>query len=79
MEDGKGVSFIMLLLCLWILVGCCLGLNTSDSVTAVYIVTMKQAPVSHYYSEFRVKKEHQIKRSDSERRTRLDKPRYSFS
>ncbi|XP_022845874.1 subtilisin-like protease SBT2.2 [Olea europaea var. sylvestris] len=74
MEDGKGVSFIMLLLCLWILVGCCLGQNTSDSVTAVYIVTMKQAPVSHYYSEFRVKKEHQIKRSDSERRTRLDKP-----
>lgn len=74
MKDGKGVGFMLLLLCLWIVAGCCLGENSSDSVTAVYIVTMKQAPVSHYYSEFRVKKGQHIKRSDSERRTRLDKP-----
>ncbi|KAK6150181.1 hypothetical protein DH2020_017706 [Rehmannia glutinosa] len=52
----------------------CYGLDNADNITAVYIVTLKQAPTSHYYGEFRVNHGHHVKGNGSERKNRLDKP-----
>ncbi|KAJ7969229.1 Subtilisin-like protease [Quillaja saponaria] len=60
----------------------CLGMfvsslcqDDSDEITAVYIVTLRQAPVSHYYDELR-RGVNGIKHGASGRLTRFHKPRY---
>lgn len=77
----KEFSFKLLLLVLFwgVFVGCGLCLENEDSDTAVYIVTLKQAPVSHFYGELRVKghhHHHHSKNQGSGNFSRLDKPRY---
>ncbi|XP_057812179.1 subtilisin-like protease SBT2.3 [Salvia miltiorrhiza] len=76
MEGRRGVGFFGLVLCLAVFVGCSSAQSDSDNVTAVYIVTLKQAPTSHYYDdELRVKQGRHNKRNGSEGMSRLDKPR----
>nr|XP_016444836.1 PREDICTED: subtilisin-like protease SBT2.3 [Nicotiana tabacum] len=74
----KDSSFKLLLVLFWgVFVGCGLCLENEDSDTAVYIVTLKQAPISHFYSELRVKghhHHHHSKNQGSGNFSRLDKP-----
>lgn len=67
------------MLCLGVFLDCSFGQENADNITAVYIVTLKQAPTSHYYGELRVKHGHHIKRNGSEGMNRLDKPRYNLT
>ncbi|XP_042024891.1 subtilisin-like protease SBT2.3 isoform X1 [Salvia splendens] len=72
MEGRWGVGFWGVMLCLAVF-GCAQG--DAYNVTAVYIVTLKQAPASHFYDELRVKKGHHVKGNGSEGMSRFDKPR----
>ncbi|XP_059667370.1 subtilisin-like protease SBT2.2 [Cornus florida] len=55
MESLYGLQ-LMMVICLGMLMGCSWCQDNADAITAVYIVTMKQVPVSHhYYDEFKVK------------------------
>lgn len=72
MEGRWGVGFLGVMLCLGVFVGCCCAQSNADNVTAVYIVTLKQASSPHFYGELRVK------HNESDRMSRLDKPRYDF-
>ncbi|KAL0398181.1 UNVERIFIED_CONTAM: Subtilisin-like protease SBT2.2 [Sesamum radiatum] len=74
MEGRWGVGLIGVMLFLGMLVGCIYAQDNADTTTAVYIVTLKQAPTSHYYGELRVKHGHHIKRNGSQR-SRLDTAR----
>lgn len=78
MEGRWGVGFLGVTLCLAVFMGCSYAQSDADNVTAVYIVTLKQAPASHVYDELRVKGGHHVKRNGSEGMSRLDKPRYNF-
>ena len=79
MEGRWGVGFWGVMLCLAVFVGCSCAQGDADNVTAVYIVTLKQAPASHLYDELRVKKGHHVKGNGSEGMSRFDKPaRYNF-
>ncbi|GFQ04447.1 subtilisin-like protease [Phtheirospermum japonicum] len=62
------------MLCLGIFVGCSDCQGNADNVTGVYIVTLKQAPTSHFYGELRAKQGQLIKRNGSEKKSRFDKP-----
>ncbi|KAH6758882.1 Subtilase family protein [Perilla frutescens var. frutescens] len=75
MESRWGVGFLGVMLCLGVFLGCSYAQGNAENVTAVYIVTLKQAPTSHYYGELRVKQGHHVKRNESERMSRLDRPR----
>lgn len=77
MEGRWGIGLVAVMLCLVIFVGCSHAQDNANNITAVYIVTLKHAPTSHYYGELRVKQGHHIKRNGSERMSRLDKPRYN--
>nr|DAD43675.1 TPA_asm: hypothetical protein HUJ06_001905 [Nelumbo nucifera] len=70
----ESVYFCMhLTVVLWL--GLCMGVFCQeDSVTAVYIVTLKQAPVAHYSSEARFE-EAGLRNEASGRISKLDKPR----
>ncbi|XP_073061215.1 subtilisin-like protease SBT2.2 [Primulina eburnea] len=69
---GSGVMLVMF--CLVIFVSCDYGQNSGDAIPAVYIVTLKHAPTSHYWSELRVNQGPHIKSNGSQRMNRLDKP-----
>ncbi|KAL7089598.1 hypothetical protein ACP275_13G194700 [Erythranthe tilingii] len=71
MECRWGIG---LMVCLGIFVGCNFAQENADNITAVYIVTLKQAPTSHYYGELRVKHGHHIKLNGSASMTTLAKP-----
>ncbi|KAL8033860.1 hypothetical protein ABFX02_13G184000 [Erythranthe guttata] len=71
MECRWGIGLVV---CLGIFVGCSFAQENADNITAVYIVTLKQAPTSHYYGELRVKHDHHIKHSGSASMTTLAKP-----
>lgn len=60
-----------------VFIGCCYAQDSSDTDSAVYIVTLKQAPTSHVYgSELRVKQGHHVKGNGTDRMSRLNyKPR----
>ncbi|GLU17478.1 hypothetical protein SLE2022_338440 [Rubroshorea leprosula] len=71
-----GIYWVLLLLPLCL--GLCLNVfcqEDSDSITAVYIVTLRQAPVAHYYNEELSRQSHGFKLGESGRLNRLDKPR----
>lgn len=57
MESIYGVHLmvVVLVLCLGMLMGtlCQNDTTTTDEFTAVYIVTLKQIPTSHYFGEVR--------------------------
>ncbi|PIN17745.1 Tripeptidyl-peptidase II [Handroanthus impetiginosus] len=74
MECRRGMGLVAVMLCLGILLGCNYAQDNADTITGVYIVTLKQAPTSHYYGELRVKHGHHIKRNGTERKSRFDKP-----
>ncbi|KAL0363699.1 UNVERIFIED_CONTAM: Subtilisin-like protease SBT2.2 [Sesamum calycinum] len=74
MEGRWGVGLVGVMLFLGMLVGCIYAQDNADINTAVYIVTLKQAPTSHYYGELRVKHGHHIKHNGSQR-SRLDTAR----
>ncbi|EYU19074.1 hypothetical protein ABFS82_13G185400 [Erythranthe guttata] len=71
MECRWGIGLVV---CLGIFVGCSFAQENADNITAVYIVTLKQAPTSHYYGELRVKHDHHIKHSGSASMTTLARP-----
>lgn len=55
-----------------------LCLNDSDSLSAdVYIVTLKQAPASHYYGEFRMET-NVFKHGSTDTRNKLHRPRHKI-
>lgn len=69
---------LMLVVCWGIFVGFTWCQDNADAVTAVYIVTLRQAPASHYYGdELRVNAE-DFDHGASGGTTRLDTPRYYF-
>ncbi|KAJ8545252.1 hypothetical protein K7X08_017835 [Anisodus acutangulus] len=80
MEKYFSFKLFLVLLILGVFVACGLSLEDVDSDGAVYIVTLKQAPVSHLYSEeLRVKghhhhQHHHSKNHGSGNVSRLDKP-----
>ncbi|KAL8512804.1 hypothetical protein ACS0TY_019077 [Phlomoides rotata] len=74
MEGRWGIVLVAVMLCLGVFLDCSFAQENADNVTAVYIVTLKQAPTSHFYGELRVKQDHHVKRNGSERMNRLDKP-----
>ncbi|CAA0832254.1 Subtilase family protein [Striga hermonthica] len=74
MEARWGIGFIGIVLCLGVFVGFSYGQKNGGNVTGVYIVTLKQAPTSHYHGELRVQKGKHLKSNGSERMNRLDKP-----
>lgn len=78
MEGRWGVGFFGVMVFLGVVVGCSCAQRDVDNVTAVYIVTLKQAPSSHFYGEVKVKQGYNIKSNESERMSRFDKPRYDF-
>lgn len=69
MEGSLGIGFLGVMVCLGVFVSCSCAQSDGDNVTAVYIVTLKQAPTPHYYDELRAK------RNGSDGMNRLDKPR----
>ncbi|XP_073058458.1 subtilisin-like protease SBT2.2 [Primulina eburnea] len=69
---GSGVMLLMF--CLVISVSCNYAQNSGDAIPAVYIVTLKLAPTSHYCSELGVNQGPHIKSKESQRTNRLDKP-----
>nr|XP_016452769.1 PREDICTED: subtilisin-like protease SBT2.2 [Nicotiana tabacum]XP_018623135.1 LOW QUALITY PROTEIN: subtilisin-like protease SBT2.2 [Nicotiana tomentosiformis] len=72
MKRSIWFSLLMGVLFLGIFVGCGWSQENADSATAaVYIVTLKKAPISHFYGELRVKNQHH---STNGRVTRLDIP-----
>lgn len=71
MEERWGIGLV---LCLGIFVGCSFAQDNADNITGVYIVTLKQAPTSHYYGELRVKGN-----NGSGRMSTLNKPRFDIS
>lgn len=71
MEGTYGMQLVVVL-CLGLLMRFTWCQNNANAVSAVYIVTLKQAPASHYNDELRVKG-NQFKHGKS---NRLDKPRY---
>ncbi|KAI8001391.1 Subtilisin-like protease SBT2.2 [Camellia lanceoleosa] len=76
MERIHGLQ-LMVVLCLGIFMVCTWCQHNGDAITAVYIVTLKQAPTSHYYGEqLRVKSGNGLKHDGaSGSTTRLDTPR----
>uniref|UniRef100_A0A5B7BDU8 Putative subtilisin-like protease SBT3.5 n=1 Tax=Davidia involucrata TaxID=16924 RepID=A0A5B7BDU8_DAVIN len=70
MEGIYGLQ-LMAVLCLGLFMG---YTWCQDNATAVYIVTLKQAPAAHYYDELRVKS-HGFKHGASGTANRLDTPR----
>lgn len=78
MEGRWGVGFWGVMLCLAVFLGWSCAQGDADNVTAVYIVTLKQAPASHSYDELRVMKRHHVRGNGSEGMSRFDKPRYNF-
>ncbi|MCD7465189.1 hypothetical protein HAX54_000754 [Datura stramonium] len=77
MEKDFSFKLLLLMLLLGVFVTCGLSLEDVDSDAAVYIVTLKQAPVSHLYAEeLRVKghHHHHSKNRGSGNASRLDKP-----
>ncbi|KAL7131228.1 hypothetical protein ABFS83_13G184400 [Erythranthe nasuta] len=74
MEGRLGIGLMAIMVCLGIFVDCSFAQENADNITAVYIVTLKQAPTSHYYGELRVKHGHHIKHSGSASMTTLAKP-----
>ncbi|XP_047954341.1 subtilisin-like protease SBT2.3 [Salvia hispanica] len=75
MEGRWGVGFWGVMVCLGVFVGCSFAQGDEGNVTAVYIVTLKQAPASHYYDELRVVKGHHVRGNGSEGMSRFDKAR----
>lgn len=53
MEGGSGVKVLMV--CLGVFIGCSWAQDTGNADTAVYIVTLKEAPATHFNSEVKVK------------------------
>ncbi|GMP70985.1 hypothetical protein CsSME_00029586 [Camellia sinensis var. sinensis] len=76
MESIHGLQ-LMVVLCLGIFMVSTWCQHNGDAITAVYIVTLKQAPTSHYYGEqLRVKSGNGLKHDGaSGSTTRLDTPR----
>ena len=74
MESSYGLQLV-LVLCLGMFMGFTKCEDIADAVTAVYIVTLRQAPASHYYDELRA-----MARNNGSKQTRLDldTPRYYF-
>lgn len=65
---------MLVMFCLVIYVSCNYAQNSGEAVPAVYIVTLKHAPTSHYWrSELRVNQGPHIKSNGSQRMNRLDK------
>ncbi|CAK9167442.1 unnamed protein product [Ilex paraguariensis] len=63
----------MVVLCLGNFVGCTWSQDNADEVSAVYIVTLKQAPAAHYSGELSVKR-NDIKHGGPGIVNRLDRP-----
>lgn len=79
MEKDFTFRLLFVVLLLGVFVDCGFCLEDTDSDAVVYIVTLKQAPVSHLYGEeFRVKghHHHNSKNHGSGNVSRLHKPRY---
>ncbi|XP_051128881.1 subtilisin-like protease SBT2.3 [Andrographis paniculata] len=74
MEGRLAMGLTTMVLCLGILIGCISAQDDEDSNAAVYIVTLKQAPASHYYGELRVKQNRHNNGSASKGMNILDKP-----
>ncbi|XP_057482871.1 subtilisin-like protease SBT2.2 [Actinidia eriantha] len=66
MESSYGLQLV-LVLCLGMFMGFTKCEDIADAVTAVYIVTLRQAPASHYYDELRT-----VARNNGSKQTRLD-------
>ncbi|KAL6502177.1 hypothetical protein OROHE_024770 [Orobanche hederae] len=73
MEGRWGTGLIATVLCLGVLVGFSYAQGNTDDITGVYIVTLKQAPTSHYHGELRVSQDRYVKRNGSEIKSRFDK------
>ena len=69
-----GVHLVVLLILGMVLSSWCQDDEDSDNISAVYIVTLKQAPIAHYLAEAR--KNSQGLNGDTERLS-IHKPRYS--
>lgn len=69
-------AHILVLFCLavFLLPSLCQG-DSDDETTAIYIVTLRQTPSSHFYGELR-KVGNRSKNGASKKRTRFQKPRY---
>ncbi|KAL3654623.1 hypothetical protein CASFOL_001608 [Castilleja foliolosa] len=74
MEVRLGIGLIAVMLCLGVFVGCGYCVDNADNMSGVYIVTLKQAPTSHYYGELRAKQGQLIKHNGSKKKNILDKP-----
>ncbi|MCD7471204.1 hypothetical protein HAX54_011520 [Datura stramonium] len=75
MEGPISFRFLVGVISFAIFVGCGWSLeNAADSATAVYIVTLKKAPVSHFYGELNLKNQYRSVNGVSERVSRFDKP-----
>ncbi|EEF32492.1 peptidase, putative [Ricinus communis] len=71
---------LMVVFCLGIIVGVSCQNNNSDSATAaVYIVTLKQAPVAHYFDGELRKETNVFRHSPSGRRNRMHRSRSNSS
>lgn len=75
MEGLIGFRFFVGVIFFGIFVGCGWSLeNAADSATAVYIVTLRKAPISHFYGELNLKNQYHSRNGGSERVSRFDKP-----
>ncbi|KAL6561883.1 hypothetical protein OROGR_002890 [Orobanche gracilis] len=75
MEGRWGTGLIATVLCLGVFVGFSYAQGNTDDITGVYIVTLKQAPTSHYHGELRVSQDRYVKRDGPEIKSRFDKSR----
>lgn len=73
-----GGELLLVMLCLGMFASCNCAPDNGGATTAVYIVTLKHVPTSHYYSELRVKQHQRRKHNGSDGMSRFDRPRYSF-
>lgn len=73
MEGSLGIGFLGVMVCLAVFVSCSCAQSDGDNATAVYIVTLKQAPTPHYYDE-----QLRAKGNGSGGMNRFYKPRYNF-
>ncbi|XAR65576.1 Tripeptidyl-peptidase II [Bertholletia excelsa] len=73
MENIHGLR-LAIVFCFLVFLGCTWCQESENAGTAVYIVTVRQSPASHYYGELRVKR-HGFKHDNSGAAQKLDTPR----
>ncbi|KDP34877.1 hypothetical protein JCGZ_09165 [Jatropha curcas] len=76
--EGINRVHLVLVLSLGIFMGTLCQDDSDSTISAVYIVTLKQTPVSHYYGELR-KETNVFNHGPSGRRNRLHRPRHNSS